>query len=117
MPMKSILMSALVASCVAMSADAAEPPRLKMWNLTPETLVDIRLAPAGSSTFGDNQCANDKDGQVEFDEMVRITRTPPGTYDLRLRDVKGRTCFARRIQVPAEGNFSVGEKELVDCAP
>lgn len=117
MPMKSILLFAVAASYVAMSAYAAEPPRLKMWNLTPETLVDIRLAPAGSSAFGDNQCANDKDGQVEFDEMVRITKTPPGSYDLRLRDVKGRTCFARRIQVPAEGNFAVGEKELVDCAP
>ncbi len=99
------------------SAFSAEPPRVKMWNLTPDTLNDVRLAPAGSSAFGDNQCVNDKDGTVEFDEMLRITNTPPGRYDLRLRTIKGRTCFARQIAVPAEGNFSVGEKELVDCAP
>ena len=87
-----------------------------MWNLTPETLAEIRFAPAGTTAFGPNQALNDRDQRVDFDEQVRVTATPPGRYDLRLRDVKGRLCFVRNIDVPAEGVFSIGEKDLVDCA-
>lgn len=99
------------------SAFAADPSRVKFWNLTGETLAEIRLAPAGTTQFGANQCANDKDGTVDFDEQVRVTGVAPGRYDMRLRDVKGRVCFARGVDVPKEGMFSVGEKELVGCAP
>jgi hypothetical protein len=111
---KRLFVAALIAAGPVV---AATPSRVKLWNVTPETLVEVRLAPAGSTVFGANQCANDKDGQVEFDEMLRITDAPPGRYDLRLRDVKGRVCFARGVLVPLEGSFSIGEKELVDCVP
>ncbi len=100
----------------AFASFAATPSPVKMWNLTPETLAEIQLAPAGTTGFGINQALNDKDKAVDFDEQVRVTNTPPGRYDLRLRDVKGRVCFARNVNVPAEGVFSVGEKDLVDCA-
>lgn len=98
------------------SSFAATPSRVKMWNLTRETLSEIQLAPAGTTAFGINQALNDRDKTVDFDEQVRVTDTPPGRYDLRLGDVKGQVCFVRNVDVPAEGVFSVGEKELVDCA-
>lgn len=101
----------------ALPALAAAPPGLKMWNLTPQTLSDVRLAPAGTTTFGPNQCVNDKDGSVDFDERLRITNVPAGRYDLRLKDVKGRVCMVRDVTVPADGVFPVGEKDLVECAP
>ena len=110
-----VILSAVI-MVATFTSFAATPSRVKLWNLTPEALAEIRLAPAGTTAFGANQALNDKDKTVDFDEQVRVTDTPPGRYDLRLRDVKGRVCFARNVEVPADGVFSVSEKELVDCA-
>lgn len=107
----------LALATMALPALAAAPPGLRMWNLTPETLSDVRFAPSGTTEFGPNQCINDKDGTVDFDERLRITNVPPGRYDLRLRDVKGRVCMMRNVTIPTEGVFAVGEKDLVECAP
>lgn len=107
----------VLAALMPATAMAASPKGLQMWNLTPNTLNQVQLAPAGTTKFGPNQCANDKDGSVDFDERLKITKVPPGSYDLRLRDVKGRICFAHGVTVPAEGVFTVDEKALVDCVP
>ena len=90
---------------------------MQFWNLTGETLSEVSLAPAGTKAFGPNQCVNDKDGTVDFDEDLMIKGVKPGHYDLRLKDVKGRVCYARAIAVEADKTFSVSEKELTDCAP
>jgi hypothetical protein len=63
---------------------ADRPPRF--WNLTAHTIVDFRLSPAGQDKFGVNQCANDKDGEVDNDERLRITGIAPGIYDAKLRE-------------------------------
>lgn len=104
-------------TALTLPALAAAPPGPRMWNLTPETMSDVRFAPSGTVAFGPNQCVNDKDGAVDFDERLRITNVPPGRYDLRLRDVKSRVCMVRNVAVPAEGVFAIDEKDLVECAP
>lgn len=98
-------------------AEAAAKKGMRLWNLTGETLDRVELAPAGSQRFGKNQCANDKDGEVDFDEQLPITDTAPGSYDVRVRDVKGRTCLARSVEIKADAVFPIHERDLVDCTP
>lgn len=97
-------------------ASAAVSKGIRFWNLTGETLNDVALAPAGTTDFGANQCVNDKDGSVDFDENLAIKGVAPGRYDLRLRDARGRTCYARNLEVKDNETFSVRDKDLVDCA-
>ena len=70
------LLLSLAITLAPLAANAAPPSRLKMWNLTPETLAEIRLAPAGTTAYGPNQALNDKDRTVDFDEQdsCRIPR-------------------------------------------
>src|SRR6202046_4199201 len=93
---------------------AAEQPS-RFWNLTRHTIAEFYLAPAGTTNWGDNQCKNDKDGTVDSDERLRITGVSPGTYDARLKDVSGRVCYARNLNIKAGDIFSLEEKDLTDC--
>jgi hypothetical protein len=111
--------SLVAGSAVLLSCGAALPASKKgvrFWNLTSETLTEVSLAPAGTTTFGPSQCANDKDGSVDFDEQIAVTGVSPGVYDLRTRDDKGRVCYARSVKVPPDDVFSIGDKDLTDCA-
>ena len=97
-------------------AVAAEAP-IRFWNLTPMKLTGFYLAPAGSQTWGMNQCQNDKDGSVDPDERLRITGIEPGLYDAKLADDKGKQCFAKNLKIEAGGIFSIEEKDLGNCQP
>lgn len=97
-------------------ASAAAKKGMRLWNLTGETLDRVELAPAGTGAFGRNQCQNDKDGEVDFDEELPITDVAPGTYDVRIRDVHGRVCLARAVEVKASAAFAIHERDLVDCS-
>jgi hypothetical protein len=94
---------------------AAERP-MRFWNLTRHTIAEFYLAPAGTTNWGANQCKNDKDGTVDSDERLRITDTPPGTYDAKLVDVSKRTCIVRDLKLVAGEIFSIEEKELTSCS-
>ena len=89
------------------------PPRF--WNLTGETISELYLAPAGTADWGANQCKNDKDGTVDPDERLNITGVAPGSYDIKLADVKGRVCVVRDVKVEAAQIFSIEEKDLTSC--
>ncbi len=89
------------------------PPRF--WNLTRHTISEFYLAPAGTSKWSANQCKNDKDGTVDPDERLRITGIAPGTYDVKLKDLSGRSCLVRNIKIEAGEIFSIEEKELTSC--
>ena len=92
------VLPALVATAIATasSALAADGP-IRFWNLTHHTISEFRLAPAGTTKWGDNQCKNDKDGTVDSDERLRITGIEPGMYDASLKDTSGRACLVRNI--------------------
>jgi hypothetical protein len=96
------------------SASAAERP-MRFWNLTRHTISEFRLAPAGSGSWGENQCKNDRDGSVDSDERLRITDISPGVYDARLRDISGRVCLVRNIEIKSGDTFSIEEKDLTSC--
>jgi hypothetical protein len=106
------LVAAFLAATVA--SQAADRPT-RFWNLTHATVQEFQLAPAGTTAWGPDQCKNDKDGAVDFDERLAVTGVESGRYDARLKDASGRVCFARNIAIEAGKVFSIDEKALVDC--
>lgn len=113
----SLVALALVLTALSSPALSAAKKGMRLWNLTGETLNRVELAPAGTTAWGRNQCQNDKDGEVDFDEQLPVTGIPPGRYDIRVRDVKGRTCTALNVEVKADSVFAVHEKDLTGCVP
>jgi hypothetical protein len=109
-----IALAAAAVAVVASGATAAERP-LRFWNLTLHTISEFQLAPAGTVNWGENQCKNDRDGTVDSDERLRITGINPGVYDAKLKDVSGRVCLVRNIEIKAGDTFSIEEKDLTSC--
>jgi hypothetical protein len=105
----------LIALAATMSASPAAERPMRFWNLTRHTISELYLAPAGTTRWGANQCKNDRDGTVDSDERLRISDTPPGLYDAKLKDVSGRTCTVRNLKLEAGQIFSIEEKELTSC--
>jgi hypothetical protein len=114
--MTRLILALLALMVSAAGLSAAEQP-IRFWNLTLHTISEFQLAPAGSGQWGENQCKNDRDGTVDSDERLRITGISPGTYDARLKDVTGRVCLVRSINIKAGDIFSIEEKDLVSCEP
>ena len=112
--MRKIALVVFLLTAAVTSAFAAERPT-RFWNLTRHTISEFYLAPAGTTTWGANQCKNDRDGTVDSDERLRITDTPPGRYDAKLVDVSKRTCIVRNLELKAGEIFSIEEKELTSC--
>lgn len=102
-----------VAAIIFAGAAAAKDTRF--WNLTSSTVKSLELAPAGTSAFGPNQCANDPDGAVDHDERLKIIGVAAGIYDLRIALADGRTCLAKAVEIKTGKPFSVEDGDLVDC--
>jgi hypothetical protein len=68
-----ILVPLVLAAGGAPAAD-----RMQFWNLTGTTITKLYLAPAGTTKWGPDQCANDKDGSVDPDERLRLTGVTAG---------------------------------------
>jgi hypothetical protein len=98
-------------------AEPAAAKDTRFWNLTSSTVKSLELAPAGTSTFGPNQCANDPDGAVDHDERLKVTGVTTGAYDARLTLADGRVCTAKAIRIETGKPFSIEDKDLVDCDP
>lgn len=105
----------ILALTLLVGTAVAEGRPTRFWNLTRNTISEFYLAPAGSSTWGPNQCKNDKDGAVDHDERLRIIGVPSGTYDAKLTDVTGRVCVVRNIKIDTGAIFSIEEKDLTSC--
>jgi hypothetical protein len=110
--MKRAIPFLLAASVLAQPATAKDT---RFWNLTSSTVTSLELAPAGTSAFGPNQCANDPDGAVDHDERVKVTGVATGAYDARLKLADGRTCMSKSVRIEAGKPFSLEDKDLVSC--
>ncbi len=99
-----------------LSAHAAAP--MQFWNLTKNTVQHLYLAPAGTDRWTKDQCTNDPDKSVDPDERLRLTDVQPGRYDVRLSDVKGRTCLVRNVQLQGGKPyaFALSESDLKSCS-
>jgi hypothetical protein len=97
-------------------AEPAAAKDTRFWNLTSSTVKSLELAPAGTSAFGPDQCANDPDGAVDHDERLKVTGVTTGAYDARLTLADGRTCMAKAVRIETGKPFSIEDKDLVGCA-
>lgn len=89
----------------------------RFWNLTGDTVTHLLIAPTGTEAYGADQCRNDRDGTVDYDERLPITGIGSGRYDLLLDLKKGRRCQVRNVEVQQGEVFTVEEKDLSDCKP
>ena len=107
---------AVTAFVLAGSVASAQDRRgTRFWNLTANTVQQLYLSPAGADRWGPDQCKNDKDGEVDHDERLRVTGVGTGRYDVKLHDVRGRICVVRNIEVKEGAVFSIEEKQLTEC--
>lgn len=93
-------------------ATAGAAAKTKFWNLTVETITDLRLAPVGTEKFGPNLTAADKDGTVDHDETLTVVGVTSGRYDVRFIDAEGRRCTVPNVEVRQGETFSLDENEL-----
>jgi hypothetical protein len=107
--------AAFVLTAGLSAAQAADSGVTRFWNLTGETITHLNLAPAGSTDWGADQCRNDPDGTVDFDERLRITGVSAGRYDVRFTDKTGRSCIVQGVDVKPGKVFSIGKEELTNC--
>ena len=91
--------------------------RMQFWNLTEGTIQHLYLAPAGSTQWSPDQCANDPDGTVDHDERLKLVGLNPGRYDVKLMDSRGRICVVRNVELRGDRAyaFSLSEADLKDC--
>jgi len=112
--MRNVALAVLLL-CVTSSMVLGQNRPTRFWNLTPHTISEFYLAPAGTTNWGANQTKNDRDGTVDPDERLRITDTAPGTYDAKFKDTTGRTCTVRNVKVEAGEIFSIEERDVASC--
>ena len=113
--MVKLLSVTLVGLLVSGAAGAQDRRGIRFWNLTAHTVKQLHLSPAGKDEWGPDQCKNDRDGEVDHDERLRITGIEPGRYDVKLADVRGRQCIVRNVEIKAGAVFAIEEKQLTEC--
>ena len=113
--MKRAFTAAAALAMSAMAASAADSKGIRFWNLASVTVAKLYMSPAGTNSYGANQCENDRDGTVSPDERLKITNVEPGSYDVKLADTKGRVCIVKNIKVEAGKVFSIEDKDLTTC--
>src|ERR1051326_1864 len=114
--MRKFILVLGILALLASAAVAAGGKGTRFWNLTSQTIVDLRMSPTGNHAWGSNQCANDRDGTVDHDERLRITGIAPGRYDVKVAFKDGRICTVRSIEGKEGGVFSIEDKNLPGCA-
>jgi hypothetical protein len=113
--MRVVLLAAIAFGLAGSSVLAQDRKGIRFWNLTLYTITTFQMSPAGTDSWGPDQCKNDRDGTVDHDERLRITGIEPGRYDVRLADKIGRACIVRNVEVKDGAVFSIEERQLTDC--
>ncbi|HEX5325944.1 MAG TPA: hypothetical protein VFW75_04685 [Acetobacteraceae bacterium] len=99
----------------AATAHAAPQHTTRFWNLTGDTVMHLYLAPAGTTKWSADQCRNDPDGSVDFDERLPIKDITTGRYDAKLTERSGRICTVRNVEIKAGAIFTIDKAALTDC--
>jgi hypothetical protein len=105
----------LLLASVAKPVIAAD--RMQFWNLTSTRIAKLYLAPAGTTNWSPDQCANDPDGTVDHDERLKLVGISAGRYDVRLVDAKGGACLIKDVMLQSGKPyaFSLEDADLKDC--
>lgn len=104
------------AQTAATQAPKAQP--LKFWNLTTETITELKLAEPGTDRWGRNQTLNDRDKTVEADERLKLSDVTPGVWDVSVKDRKKRACVLRNVTLSGTDAyaFPISEDDMATCA-
>ena len=113
--MRIVLLGLSLVALTTATAAAQDRKGMRFWNLTLYTVTQMQMSPAGQNAWGPDQCKNDRDGEVDHDERLRITAVEPGRYDVKLADVRGRQCVVRNVEIKAGAVFTIEEKQLTEC--
>jgi hypothetical protein len=113
--MRNLTLATLALALLCSTAMAQDRRGTRFWNLTANTVQQLYLSPAGKDQRGPDQCKNDKDGEVDHNERLRITGIKAGAYDVKLHDERGRVCIVRNIEVKEGAIFTIEEKQLTEC--
>jgi len=111
-----VLVVALSLAGTSQLAAQSKGKGIRFWNLTTATVSGLQLSPAGKDIWGPNQTVNDKDGEVDHDERLRITDIEPGRYDAKVSYRDKRECVVRNIEIKADAVFSFADKDLTECS-
>jgi hypothetical protein len=111
----SLVVLIISLTCSAAAAQTGKETRTRFWNLTANTVKELYLSPTEKNEWGPNQCANDKDGEVDHRERLTITGIQTGRYDARLVDTRGRNCTVANIEIKEGAVFSIEENQLKNC--
>ena len=109
------IVAALTVIVGAGAVQAADRGVTRFWNLTGETITHLYLAPTGTTEWGADQCKNDPDGSVDFDERLRILGVSSGHYDVKFTDKTGRSCITKNVEVKAGAVFSIDKETMAHC--
>jgi hypothetical protein len=115
-PKRTLRMVSASAALVFLAVPAHAEKPTRFWNLTSATVTELRLAPAGTENFGENQCLNDKDGSVDHDERLKITGIAPGAYDAKIAWANGRIWCVKNVSIETGKVFSIEDKDLAACS-
>jgi hypothetical protein len=112
------IIAAMFVALLVFAAAAGAAERMRFWNTTSFTITKLYLAPAGTTQWGPDQCANDPDGAVDADERLSLKDITPGRYDVKLADKQGRVCVVRNVDVKSGKPyaFSISDSDLTDCS-
>ena len=113
--MRTLLSASIVLVLTCSTAMAQDRRGTRFWNLTANTVKQFYLSPAGKEDWSPDQCKNDRDGEVDHNERLRITGVQSGRYDAKFVDEKRRVCIVRNVEVKDGAVFSIEEKDLKDC--
>src|SRR5262249_7138556 len=113
--MRVVLLASVAFGLLGSSVLAQDRKGIRFWNLTLYTITTFQMSPAGKGNLGPPPCKNDRDGDVDHDERLRITGIQPGRYDVKITDKIRRVCIVRNIEVKDAAVFSIEEKQLTDC--
>ena len=113
--MKKLLSLSLILLVGATAPSFAAGKGTRFWNLSANTVTSFQLSPAGTESWGKDQCKNDEDGSVDHDERLTIKDVATGVYDAKLTDSAGRKCTVKNVEVTEGKVFSIAEKQLTDC--
>ena len=91
----------------------ADEKPIRLWNLTASTFLGVRLAPEETKDFGRNLVKDDKDGEIDVDERLKLTDTPPGIYDAKIELKGGRKCDVLKLELRRAEVTSIEEKDLL----
>ena len=110
------LLSWFALPVVAWSADHGGPHAVLEFDGNED--YQLYLAPAGTTKWSTDQCANDPDGSVDPDERLKLVGMVAGHYDVKLTDAEGRTCVVKNVTLESGRAyaFSISDSELKDCS-